>query len=206
MGKRFHFDTHLAIRTAWDVLWASRLKERADGRDFRGSSYYVTASDVEDLVRQFASDTAKGRPWRTKTVNGDHYGIRMPGDLNGAVRDYLLRGNGGKIVGHNFGRGHISGMRFRPVGEPIGPAEKETIERKARNKDKPKVRHFGKGFGSHPHCVVEAKKKAGKRFFGWRRSKSWVTSEREEVTCPRCLNLLKSEPVCEAVGENHVHD
>jgi len=137
MTKRFSFDIKAAIPVAWDVIWASRLKQRKDDLAYEkkygkkafnwATSYYVCAADVERMVRDFAQDTADGKPWRTtNTGYGDGYGLRMPGNLNSMVRGWLLRGNGGQIVGHNFGRGHISGMRFRPVGEPMAEVEKVT--------------------------------------------------------------------------------
>lgn len=205
MTKRFKFDTRAAIVAAWDALWAERLKARkkeeaADRKIGRGPSrwtartYYVTAADVEERVRSYAADTVAGEPWGAGTYP---HRIRLSGNLTSAVRDFLLRGNGGKIVGHNFGRGHISGMRFRPAGEPMAPTELKTIAKKEerRANPRPQPRHFGRSYGSSPLCVVESRKKNGRQIYGWRQSKARTTTQREDITCPRCAKLLASMPI-----------
>lgn len=213
MRKRFAFDTRLAIATAWDVLWASNLKQRKDDvayekkvgkRAFNAArTYYICAADVERLVRDFAEDTAHGRPWRTTPGYGGvgfgGSGIRMPGGLSNAVRDWLLRGNGGKIVSHNFGRRHISGQRFRPVGEPLAPAEEDTMAKKIKDRDPSRVilRHFAKGYSDRLLCV-----KAKRHSFSRHRSKARRTSKFEEVTCPRCKKLLDVQAVAEPNAAN----
>jgi hypothetical protein len=82
-------------------------------------------------------------------------------------------------------------MRFRPVGEPIGEAEQATIERKRKMRNRPRPVHYSEhGSSGRAACVVAAAKTAGRRLYGWRRSKSWSTSIEENVTCARCKKLL----------------
>lgn len=182
------FDTKLAIVTAWKELWAKNLRTRKKEKGrWAAATYYLTAADVERQVRAYAWATLNGKSWS----DAEYYGqsVRISGNLKGKVRDFLLRNP--EITGHNFGRGHISGMRFRPYGEPIGPVELETMAKKERAKDRPPVKHFGKSYSSRALCVTEAAKAKGRRIWGWRQSRAWVTSTAEEVTCPRCLNLMK---------------
>lgn len=186
-------DFSKAIPAAFAHLWNLNLTRRAAGDDFRGNTYYVTAADVEEQVRCFAEDQLAGNPWGTKVSYGRgwHNGLRISGNLNYAVRQWLMR----NCDGHNFGRGHISGMRFRPRGEPIGPTEKATLEKKAAAKANPRVKpvHYAPTY-CQALCVSEARKKKGSRFFGgYRRSTAYTVSDWEDVTCKRCLNLHAAE-------------
>lgn len=205
MAKRFAFNVSAAIPAAWDFLWAINLKDRAKmekehpdgdfgkyGRRWYTRTFYICAADVVAQVRSFAYETAKGQKWGTNGVRGPDYGIRMSGDLEGQVRSWLLRSK----VGHNFGRGHISGMRFRPHGAPLGPSEKDTLVEKAKPK-KPRPIHFSRdGYSGRPLCVAVAN--LGKNNYGWRPSKArcqdgWEAGtkswQKDAVNCPRCLNL-----------------
>lgn len=217
MSKRFAFDTNAAIAAAWDFLWAANLKERAktekehpDGnfgkyaRRWYTQTFYICAADVVRQVRSFAYESAKGLKWGTNGVRGPDYGIRMSGDLEGKVRSWLLLTK----EGHNFGRGHISGMRFRPRGEPLGPSEKDTLKEKEKAKPrKPKPIHFSRsGYSGTPLCIAvqraeknKAREKAGlhpQHFYGSRSTarttNRWVQGEQDwqhPVNCPRCLKL-----------------
>ncbi len=186
MGKQaFHLQQ--AIAFAWNFLWQDNLAMRAKNNDFRGNTYYLTASDVEDQVRQLAYESHQGKPWgSTGRAWGGAAGklrISVPGStLQHEVRDYLLSNR--NITGHNFGRGHISGMRFRPVGEPIGPAEK-TLAKKAEQRANPKPRpiHYAPGSSTKPLC---SKRSA---FARWNPRGPRVRSDWEQVTCKRCQNL-----------------
>lgn len=205
MRKRFHFDVQAAIKQAWDLIWVEKLKERSrrekefkktGRRGYRyDDTYYTTASDVESQVRRFARETAEGKAWgSTGLACGregswtEHGKIRLPGGLNGAVRNFLLRSPG--IVGHNFGRGHISGMRFRPADQPMSPTEANTMTVKERRKDRPRPRHYAKHYGATLLCMQGRKRS----IFSRRRGHSRTTSNKAEVTCPRCLKLLKELP------------
>ena len=193
MKTRVQFDVRQAIAFAWGQLWANNLANRAKGDDFRGNTYHLTASDVENQVRALAEATIEGRPWNTVAIAwGRGWSrVRMPGDLQAEVRTWLLRNP--KIVGHNFGRGHVSGMRFRPAGEPVGPVEAKTLAKQAeeRANPKPRRRHYAPRSGERALCVKARFEKAGRQPWGWRTG-TWTTSKPEEVTCPACRNLLKA--------------
>lgn len=173
------FELSKAIPAAWDFIWKAKLADRAAGRDFRGDTYYTTAQEMEQQVRSFAYETSTGKAWGTNGIRGYSYGIRFRGDLQAAVRSYLLRTPG--IVGHNFGRGHISGMRFRPAGAPVSPGEAETIERKAKPRAE-KPRHIGTY--SQLACMPRRDR------FRRGRSMARLAFEGESITCPKCLKLL----------------
>ena len=132
----------------------------------------------------------------------------MPGStLQHEVRDYLLHNRG--ITGHNFSRGHISGMRFRPRGEPLSPAEQKTFKAQQEKEEKRArgeptyTRHASSGQYGLALCVkaqrdkkIAAAKAAGRSapWFGSNhRSRVWTTDKLEEVTCPRCRNLKESK-------------
>jgi len=197
MGKRFSFDIAKAIPAAWDFLWADNLKDRAKqekdhpdgdfgkyGRRWYTRTFYLCAADIVRQVRSFAYETSHGLEWGTNGVRGPDYGIRISGDLESAVRDWLLRTKDG----HNFSRGHISGMRFRPKGAPLGPSEEDTIEKKTKPK-RPAPIHFSRsGFG-RPLCTAVS---SGNRF-SFRQSKARVRSKWEEVNCKRCIGLKAHE-------------
>jgi hypothetical protein len=179
------FELSKAIPAAFAFLWARNLKQRAEGDDYRGRTYYVCAVDVEEQVRCFADDELAGKPWGTTQGYGrGFHNCKVYGDLPNAVRRWLLS----NCDGHNFGRGHISGMRFRPRGEPIGPAEK-TLAKKAADRANPPVKpvHFSKHGGFYnPHILCTA---ATRSRFSNSRSKARASSEWASVTCKKCLNL-----------------
>lgn len=209
MRASLNFDVQRAIPAAWDILWKYNLKERKkDEAYFKKTgkrpygwarTYYLTATSVERMVKDLASDTFNGRPWRKEPGYGECYGVRFSGNLQAMVRHWLLRTMAGQIVGHNFGRGHISGMRFRPVGEPMAETELQTMVQKEerRNNPRPRRRHFSKHYGGRALCVVEMKKKKGSHYWGRGHSQAWTTEDWTEVTCPSCLKLktLKVEEV-----------
>lgn len=197
MSKKFAFNIHDAIPAAWDFLWKENLKRRKEneayfkeyGREAYRSNdtYYLTASDIETQVRQWAYDTSQGKPWsQERGYGGYSHGVRLSGNLQDSVRNWLLRTMSGKIVGHNFGRGHISGMRFRPVGEPISGVEQETIKKKAARRERPTPKHY-KGKHNRPLCIESRMK--GR--FSFRSSKAWTTKRIEEVNCARCKKLFE---------------
>lgn len=200
MRKRFTFDINAAIPAAWDVIWTSHKKERKKDEAYEKKqgkkpygwerTYYTTASDVERMVRDLAEDTANGKPWRTENTCSGWGTVRISGNLKGKVRDWLLRNP--KITGHNFGRGHISGMRFRPVGEPLAEAEKKTIEKNQKRRaglGSPKPWHFSEK-GS---LLCQKARMKGRYSFG--RSSAWSTKDQSKVTCKQCLNLLAKMPM-----------
>lgn len=170
------------ISEAWDFCWADNLAQRAAGNDFSGNTYYLTATDIEGQVRSFLDEDAQGKP---RGSTGRYWGytttkIRIRGDLKRFVRDWLLSNR--RLTGHNFGRGHISRMRFRPVGEPLYDGEKKTI---AKHNEPPRERpvHFGQW--GKPECT-----KAKRSMYSNHRPTARTTQKAKEVTCARCKNLL----------------
>lgn len=215
MRKSFHLQE--AIREAWKLCWENNIKRRAEHGDFRGQTYYLTATDIELQVRQFAYESATGVEWgSTGRAYYPHLGnavrISVPGNtLQGAVRDWLLHNP--KIAYHNFKRGHISGARFRPVGESLSDHEKRTLEKKAKDdktrqekraKGEPLYRvHFCEEGAHEPMCVLEQRRKKreaakakGLTYHGpMSRShrRTSYTRTPENVTCPVCRNLLNPQ-------------
>lgn len=191
MPKTFVFDCQKAIAAAWDHCWKQNLEMRAMGRDFRGNTYYLTASDVEAQVRAFAEDTVQGQPWGTtdRSLMGYMVKIRLPGNLNEMVRSFLLRNP--NITGHNYGKGHISGMRFRPAGEPLGEVAEASLAKKAKEKanPKPKPVHFSKNYY---RALCQEERMKGK--FSYSRPSGRKTSDPTKVTCKRCLKLFAEQP------------
>jgi hypothetical protein len=205
MRKSQPFDLAKAIPQAWAFLWADNLRQRAEDEKkshvYRpGNTYFLTASDVENQVRQFAQDQHNGKKWGD---GGRAYGraytfvrITGAGNLQALVRSWLLREvRMGRLSSHNFGRGHISGMRFRPYGEPLAESEVKTIKVKEARADKPRIQHSTRRYGGRPLCMEAQMKGKG---MGWRPSKAWTTTQWDKVTCPRCLKLpqpMKAEEV-----------
>jgi len=190
MRKAFAFDVQAAIRAAWDLLWADAVRMR--GTDYRAShDYYLTATDVERAVRGLADLTAEGKPW-PKDKAPEWYGysrVRFRGNLNGQVRDWLFgEVRRGRLTSFNFGRGHISGARFRPAGEPVTETEKKTMAAKEARKVHPRLEHMRDKGGLL--CVPR------RSVYSSHRSKAWSTTDRSKVTCPRCLKLLKEGLKC----------
>lgn len=190
--KRVVFNLQKAIPAAWDMCWARNLANRKTGHDFRGQTFYLCANDVEQQVRAFAQDTLNGKPWGTTPIwyGSTYSGVRITGNLQSEVRDWLL--DNPKIMGHNFNRGHISGMRFRPVGEPLNDAEKKTLAEKAERKAHPRpipYHYSAEGFGNRAECMRARMK--GRIWYSSRRSRASVTSDVGRVTCKACLNLIE---------------
>lgn len=212
--KRIGFNVQEAIVFAWQHLWALNLKRRADGNDFRGNTYYLTAADVEAQVRTLAYESMNGEKWgssgdgRYATYTGD---IRISvggGGLNNVVRHWLLTNR--NITHHNFARGHISGARFRPVGEPLAPKEQATLEKQAKERKRREekraageplyITHYREEGKYEAMCVLVQRenKKAklaakGIRWYGPMRQprhRAFATSDAAAVTCPRCKKLM----------------
>jgi hypothetical protein len=193
------------FQIAWDMQWAATVKSR--GKDYRGShGHYLTASDIENQVRLIGIEVLEGKPAGTGALafgrertygvkDGKSFRVRFSGNLQGVTRRWLFdQVRAGKLADHNFGRGHISGARFRPAGEDISETEKKTIKAKEARKDRPRVRHYREGsYGSRPLCVIKAREAKGRRMWGFRPSQAWSTNNKADVTCVRCLNLLKAE-------------
>lgn len=197
------FDLERALPAAWDAQWKKNLESRAKmtPRSYGYSdTFHLTATDVENQVRQFAVEEAHGEKWGSSgPAHGrpESYGLRgrfrivvdgQRGGLQGAVRDWLLRQvRRGVLTAHNFGRGHVSGMRFRPAGEPLTDAETQTVRRNERSRSTPRPRHApAKPNSDLPLCTA-GRKRAPYR--GPTRG-VLVMHRAGDVTCPRCLKLM----------------
>lgn len=192
--KVLAFDVRLACQTAWDALWANNLKLRKKDKNTRWANrtYYLTAADIENQVRSYAQNQFDGRPWDTKYIacgRPGQYGWRIRGNLQAMVRAWLF-GNS-QLTSHNFGRGHISGARFRPVGDPIAPSEQETNARhtKQRAEGYQRTLHYAAHMGGTILCQQARR---AKRSYSSGRSRAWDTRDKAKVTCKQCLNLLAS--------------
>jgi hypothetical protein len=178
---------------AWALMWKYAEKQQEEGA-YRAQDY-LTATDLEAGVRALAKATLEGKAWdEVKSDDvffGYSYGIRIStgcrGSLLDACRDWLFAAvNDGRLVSHNFGRGHISGARFRPAGGAVlNETETKTLKAKAARRSTPRPRHYSPTYG-HPLCIPRPK---SGHFF--RPSKALTVSDWEHVTCPRCLKLRK---------------
>lgn len=187
------FDLSLAISCAWELLWKANLKDRqemvAGGHRYGlARTYFLTATDVERQVRQFAQEQQDGQPWGTSGRSYGHCtsvriktGTSMP--LLDIVRRWLhSQYVAGKLDRHNSGKGHISGMRYRPHGEPISEAEKRT----AVEKSKPRkyLVHYAAHSGAPMAC------RPNQKLSLFSRGRRPVTKYAENVTCPRCQAIM----------------
>lgn len=200
---RFNIDEE--IKDAWDYLWADNVKGRK--KDWKGETYYLTATDLEDRVRCSIAEKLEGK---RRGFYGRHHGTYMCPKLNGIgrlldrCRNWLSRQvSSGVLQVHNFGRGHCSGARFRPVGEPLSPQEQRSIKKKETDKTKVKPIHFkdpqhkGYSYDAPALCTRKARKTNAKkgRFCCRSRRRSTVRTTKNggEVTCKRCLKLMAED-------------
>lgn len=190
--KHQMFNVNDAIKKAWDLIWADNIKHR--GEDYRAShGHYITRSDLINQVRQFAIEQAEGKSWgSTGRCYGRPWGtgrkVRISGNLDGAVCDWLrAEERAGRITAHNFGRGHISGRRYRPVGEPITETEKRTMAEKERRMSTPRPVHFSKNWNAPLLCTPS------RSMFSQRSQRCHSSHEPDKVTCPRCLKKLTEQ-------------
>ena len=198
--QRMTFDVQAAIPKAWTFLWRANLARQQAGEDYRGQSTYLTASDVEAQVRQFAQEQFDGRaPGSTGPARGRRYTVvrlttGRPGGVFGLIRDWLLAEvRAGRLEIFKFGRGHISGARFRPAGQGPNLAEEQSMDRKRARQGRPAPVHASVSgrHGGRPLCTKERR-----RGFSWRPSRFVrTTAEPGEVTCARCRNRITEMPV-----------
>jgi len=202
MSKRTPFNLRDTMHQAWDWLWADNLKSRAEHPDHAANTYYLTASDLESQVRAFAYDDMQNHPrgWAGRGCYAS-VSIRISG-LNGMsllnhCREWLLRNP--TLDRHNMGKGHTSGMRYRPAGQPLGPSEVKTLAVKQAQKDGTAIMHFrdttARFFSAFPICTAErraANRAKSHHYVNPRGSKSSAstTNDKSKVTCPKCLAAI----------------
>ena len=196
---RYRFDLQAEVAKAWDWLWESR-----DHRCWKQENY-VTASDVESRVRAAVAERLKGKPYGSEgreTYSRVQISTGSQVDLLGLCRRWLMDQMGaGRVEGHNFGRGHCSGMRFRPAGAPLGEVEQKHLETPREELARRRwIRHMasdpaeplnGRG---HKDRLCERGRKP-RRFYGFPRRQfhSDVTADPSKVTCKRCLAIMAKE-------------
>lgn len=197
MSRLQPFDLGKAVPAAWALLWADNLRKRAAGEDFRGNTTFLTASDLEGQVRQFAGEQNAGKAWgsagrawgNTMYNSGIRISTGRPGTLLDYCRDWLHREvRAGRLEEQTMGRGHISGARYRPAGEGTTEREQKTMDAKRKRRENGPTWHISASgtFGGRPWCTADRKRS----FYSYRRSSALTTKEREQVNCRRCLNLL----------------
>ena len=218
------FNLDREFQKAWDWCWSyycepsvyeneqynektQEWEKTGEKRELEPRQSWLTATDLERRVRASVAEQVNKVPYGS--YGADAWGkgastLRIStgkrGNLLDACRDWLLsQARSGKLSAHNFGRGHISGMRFRPVGLDLTEAEKKTVEKKAVPYDQKPV-HFAdpdtRSFRSLTLCSKATRETNKKKLRGYfrqpNRSKSRTTTDRSKVTCPRCLKLLQS--------------
>ncbi len=214
------FDLETEIQKAWDFAWTYYCEEsryQVPEYDEEGlptgkltgevrisisppRQAWLTATDLERRVRAAAQEQLEGKPYGSCGCDSWRSGVRISTGsrltLLDVCRSWLLRRRTeGVLEAHNFGKGHISGMRFRPVGVSLTESEVKTKEKKERRAKGETPVHFrttnGNFFTSRPICVGP-RKSSGSRP---KRSSARLTTDREQVTCPRCLKLLATTPI-----------
>lgn len=199
MRKSTTFNLTEELEKALAFAWEWKLKQRAQMKptDYRyAETFYLQAADLERRVRGAVAEVANGEAYGT-------YGMSYASYLSGGS----IRGLGGvsllshcqtflyrrsDLKSHNFGRGHISGARYRPHDWPLSPAEEKTLANQA--KEKPV--HFKREREWKPLCTANRKDRRSNysRCFSRHRSNTHVTNEVGKVTCPSCLKALASIP------------
>ena len=218
--KRQRFDLDAEIQKAWDWCWnyyceASEYREEIYDKDgfptgkfkkevriIPARQSWLTATDLERRVRAAAAEALQGKPYGSIGADVWGEGVRVSGgngiSLLEAVRNWLSQQAArGVLARHNFGRGHCSRMRYRPVGVPLTEAEQKTAEKKAKPYSSKPV-HFAdpavKSWPALSLCSAKARATVRASSFGYsrgsNRSSTRTTKKAEEVTCPRCLKLL----------------
>lgn len=199
MNKTQPFDLAKAIPAAWKLQWKQKQEWAADPKMMRYRSsmtQYLTARDIENQVRAFAEEQAQGKAWGSSGAswcNVQGVRIRLGGRMRllDVVRRWLQREeSAGRLASHNFGRGHISGARYRPANLPISDTEKKTMKRKEARRGQVRVVHFYSAAREHGRAMLCRPPKPGYHRFS--RNTPRCSKEKSEVTCPRCLKLLSA--------------
>lgn len=206
-----HDELDTIITAAWEWLWAyyqGRIRESmAEGHEPWDDHFFITASELEYTVRIMLANRLRKQPATTgDPAYGNTHGLvvsirggRYREDLLCVVRDWLAGQTGDTLQRHNFGKGHISGMRYRPLGAPLSPAEKRTLAKKDKDATRAKAIHAADPATHWPQLALCSKAaretaKAKRRSYSCRRhsphSSVSTTSDPDKVTCPKCRKLL----------------
>jgi hypothetical protein len=210
---RMPINMYQEIQDAIQRLWAGRIKEReerdAAGRtDFRGEGGYITATDVEREVREHLQNMLDQPMSHSLLVPSRSRGrLRITGlnghTLLGLCRDGLFAlTRSGKWTCHNHGRGHISGMRFRPADEPLSTAEETSLSLTREEKIRRKfLHHFARPDGKAVCGAGDRKRSPYADRRGW---KPKPETDASKVTCKVCLKLLATGQVQDRAKELEV--
>lgn len=167
---------------------------------------YFTASDIEQRIRAAAAEKIDNAEYGSYHQSGySHRTAFKISGLNGQslldhCRSYLLHHP--KLKQFNFGRGHISGLRFRSADMPFSDTEQRTMADKAKEKPihfAPKRRKTVWGSDVQvevtvwtPLCVIDRKTKRTS-YSRPTRSTAKFTTDESKVTCPLCIKKLQAE-------------
>lgn len=174
------FDLDGELQAALARYWQRGELARKAGHDYRGMSRYVTATDLERDVREHLTARFYESGLRGRFVI--HTGQR--GGLLQAARAFLFaRVRAGELASHNFGRGHISGERFRLASTEVSAAEQQSVARRER----PRVVHAPASETSYGRPLCTATRT--RSLYYTRRRAVITSSERERITCARCIKL-----------------
>lgn len=192
MGKAIGINLQQACATAWAVCWARHLANREKCLKSRfkyglAETYYLTGTDLERQIREAVAEAARA-------AGHSGYGIRISTGHRGGLLDVVRRwlstqASAGVLEVHNFGRGHISGARYRPAGAPMAPAEVKTVHRNEVRRSRANPVHAAASEQSALLLCQQPKHGGG----GWRRRApiGRKPAEYGKVTCPRCLRMIK---------------
>jgi hypothetical protein len=192
------FNLAKAISEAWKLQWKQKEEmndeKRADMQYYR-ANLYLTASDLEAQVRLFAEEQIAGEKWGSRgPAWGKGYGSSVRISLGrrqtllDACRDWLLsEQRAGRLSSFNFGRGHISGARYRPAGMEISETEQKTLEAKRKRRETPRPVHAKVRQGGSAIVCMQDRMKGRIRMS---RSKTRSSIDPNEITCPRCQKLI----------------
>jgi len=193
----------------WCAIAVKKILSDLDNPEchLHGRQDYFTSTDVEACVRLLAAKAAgddylkdrfeePGSWWGYGSSQGVRISVvdgRYRSKLLDLCREYLLSST--NLEGHNFGRGHISGMRYRPRGKGKSDVEKKTIEKKFRPKPvharEPKDDSKPLYYTRKALCQLNVKPRVPSWRSSHRRNGPITTDDTSKVTCKRCLNLLK---------------
>lgn len=224
---RRKFDLRSELQKAWDWCWKFYCEPTSyEVEEFNGEGYptgkltgevrvsgprqtWLSATDLERRIRAAACEALDNAPVGAYGPDGGGNGIRISTPSGTGLLEEVRQWLAGQLIqhrleGHNFGRGHCSGMRFRPAGSgvPEGEAKKikERQERLAGKDNRPiHYRETIRGFGGRAICTAaqraSAKAKYRGAYYGGRptQSSARLTNEPAKVTCPRCLKLLAAQ-------------
>lgn len=192
--KPFDLKTEMQKALEWIVAYKAERRAEMEAKGetddvWYAQECYTTATELERRVRAAAAEQMDGKPYGS---NGfDDFAMKpfQVRGLNGIpllhhCRSFLLRHP--KLNRHNFGRGHVSGERFRTDDMPLSTAEQRTMAEKA----KVKPVHLRRPTTWKPLCTATRQPKRSAFSADRGRPASNVTSDPAKVTCPRCLKLI----------------